>query len=72
MALPTYEDCMLPFLRELADGLPRRTRDIVARLSDVFALTPEERAAALSGGQRVIINRVGWARTYLRSYFKTC
>ena len=66
MAIPTYEDCMLPFLQELADGKPRQTRDIAVSLSDIFGLTPVERAASLGSGQRVMINRVGWARTYLK------
>jgi restriction system protein len=66
MAIPTYEDCMLPFLRVLADGEAHQTKDIVVSLSDVFGLTPDERAASLNSGQRVMINRVGWARTYLK------
>jgi restriction system protein len=66
MAIPTYEECMLPFLKELADGQPHRMKDIVNRLADVFALTPEERAATIPSGHLTIANRVGWARTYLR------
>lgn len=57
---------MLPFLWELADGQPHRMKDIVTRLADVLALTPEERATVLPSGQRTIANRVGWARTYLK------
>jgi restriction system protein len=67
MAIPTYEDCMLPYLEFLSDGKTKQPKEIVAHVSDVFQLTPEERAKTLSGGQRVINNRVGWARTYLRN-----
>lgn len=66
MALPTYEEFMLPFLHAVSDGKPHRTRDLISRLSDVLGLTEDQRAENLSSGQRVAVNRVGWARTYLK------
>jgi restriction system protein len=65
MPIPTYEECMLPLLKQLADGQPHRMKDIIRGVADAVALTPEDQAATLSSGQLVIANRVGWARTYL-------
>ena len=67
MALPTYEMCMLPFLRILEDGKERRFRDVIEAAADHFGLTTEEREQLLpSGNQRAFDNRMGWARTYLK------
>ena len=67
MALPTYEMCMLPFLRILQDGNEHRFRDVIEAAADHFGLTTEEREQLLpSGNQRVFDNRMGWARTYLK------
>lgn len=66
MALPTFEDLMLPLLRLAGDG---RAHDLVTAerlLADALALDPEERAQRLpSGQQRVLHNRIGWASFYL-------
>ncbi len=66
MSLPTYEEFMLPFLRAVADGEPHRTRDLIDQLSEVLQLTEEQRLETLKSGSRVVGNRVGWARTYLK------
>jgi len=66
MAIPDFQDCMLPVLQLLADGAERRVRDLVDPVADQFQLTQTERTAVLpSGERRVIHNRVGWAKTYL-------
>jgi restriction system protein len=65
MALPTYEMCMLPFLRILQDGNEHRFRDVIEAAANHFGLTTEEREQLLpSGNQPVFDNRMGWARTY--------
>jgi len=67
MAIPTYKDCMLPFLSLLQDGKERSIRELGEVLAGHFALTPSERAELLPSGQTgVFVNRVGWARTYLK------
>jgi restriction system protein len=54
MALPTYEMCMLPFLRILLDGNEHRFRDVIDTAANHFGLTTEEREQILpSGNQRV-------------------
>jgi len=66
MSQPTYEDCMLPFLKAIADGQPHTLGELVEQIAEALSLTPEERLQMLSSGQRVIANRVGWCRTYLK------
>ena len=57
---------MLPFLKAISDGAPRSIRELTEDLASALSLTDEERMETLSSGQRVIANRVGWARTYLK------
>ncbi len=52
----------LPALDFLADGQPRRLREIYEEVGEKFGLTPEERAELLpSGSQLRWNNRVNWA-----------
>jgi restriction system protein len=65
MTIPDFQTVMLPVLRAAADGEVRIT-DVVKRLADAFALSPEERAHLLpSGKQTTFANRVHWAKSYL-------
>lgn len=67
MAIPTYKECMLPFLAHLKDGKERHIREVEEALAQHFALTPADRAQMLPSGQTgIFVNRVGWARTYLK------
>jgi restriction system protein len=66
MAIPTYEDCMLPFLKAIADGQQHSLRNLIEKIADALSLSAEDRVEMLPSGQRVIANRVGWARTYLK------
>ena len=66
MAIPDYQTVMLPLLRAAKDG-EVRVGDVVATLSDEFDLTAEEREQSLpSGRQKLMYNRIQWAKTYLR------
>lgn len=57
---------MLPLLELLGDGHEHRFGDAVEALADEFRLSEDERSQMLpSGRDRLIRNRVGWARTYL-------
>ena len=61
MAIPTYEDFMLPVLRKLADGQTYRLRDLYPILASQFQMTPEEREKRPpSGVWRVVDNRIHW------------
>jgi restriction system protein len=68
MAIPTYEEFMLPLLRSIADGQVHRLRDLYSPLAAKFPITDAELAQKLpSGQQRVVHNRIGWARSYLKA-----
>jgi len=58
---------MLPLLQFLADGNEHSLRESEEALAKVFGLSPAERAERLPSGQQgIFINRIGWARTYLK------
>ena len=66
MAVPGYQDFMYPFLKQLEDGKEYRLQDLYVLLAKHFNLTDEEIAEKLpSGKQTLLVNRIGWARTYL-------
>jgi restriction system protein len=65
MTIPDYQTLMLPLLKIAAE---RETRipDVIDRVADQFGLTPEERSALLpSKRQRVLHNRLHWAKFYM-------
>lgn len=67
MAIPDFQSCMLPFLNFLRDGEERQLKEAVKVLANEFRLTPAEMQELLpSGAQPVFINRVGWAKSYLK------
>jgi len=66
MAVPTYDQFMLPLLGLAADGQEHSLRDAVATLADRLAISEADREELLpSGTQTKIYNRVGWAIAYL-------
>lgn len=67
MSIPDYQTCMLPLLRFLEDGHEHSLRESEEALALIFNLTAAERAERLPSGQQgIFINRIGWARTYLK------
>jgi len=65
--LPTYEDLMLPLLKEYAaSSHPRSLKELVPLMADKLGLTEEEKAERLaSGRQSLFYNRLAWAKTYM-------
>ena len=64
--IPSYQDCMLPLLKELKENGTLSYNEATKKISDWFNLSTEERSALLpSGKQTIIKNRVGWAKFYL-------
>jgi restriction system protein len=60
-----YQTLMLPVLRLVAKG-EQRVADIADRVADEFGLSAEERETLLpSGRQRVLNNRIHWAKFYM-------
>jgi restriction system protein len=65
MAIPDYQTPMLPVLRLAAKG-EQRVADVADRVADEFGLTSAERETLLpSGRQRVLNNRIHWAKFYM-------
>ena len=66
MAVPTYDQLMLPLLRLAAANLASDLPTAEKRLADEFNLSDEDRALLLpSGQQSALRNRTGWASFYL-------
>jgi len=65
--IPTYEDLMLPLLREYAaSNRPRSLKELMPLMADKLGLTEEEQAERLpSGRQGLFYNRLAWAKTYM-------
>jgi restriction system protein len=65
MPIPDYQTLMLPVLRLAPKGAQRVT-DVADRVADEFGLSLEERDTLLpSGRQRVLNNRIHWAKFYM-------
>lgn len=66
MAVPGYQEFMYPFLQQLADGKEHSLQDMYELLARHFNLSELEIAEKLpSGKQTLLVNRIGWTRTYL-------
>ena len=68
MPLPIqdFQSFFLPLLLLASDGKIHSMRDAIETLSNQFNLSDEERKVLLpSGTQRIVDNRISWARTYL-------
>ena len=64
--LPKYSDLFLPVLLVMKDGQEKSIQDIAQAVITSLGLDDELLEQRLnSGTQRVIDNRIGWARTYL-------
>lgn len=67
MAIPKYDEIMLPLLRLLGDGQPHHQRELSMQIADHFKLTDEERNLLLpSTTSTYVRNRTGWAGFHLR------
>lgn len=65
--IPDYQTLMLPLLKIVSDKQEHKMRDLIETLARQFNLSEEDRKTLLaSGSQYVFINRVGWAKTYLK------
>jgi len=66
LPIPDFQSFFLPLLLLASDGKILSVRDAIETLSNQFNLSDEERKALLpSGTQRIVDNRISWARTYL-------
>jgi restriction system protein len=67
MAIPEFQDLMLPMLQFHADGHEHCSKENVDFLRRKFGLSEEEISELLpSGKQSIFNNRVSWAKSYLK------
>ncbi len=67
MAIPRYQEIMLPLMETLQDQQAHTLRELDKTLADKIGLTEEERQQWYpSGNQRVFNSRLSWAGTYLK------
>src|SRR5438094_4434019 len=67
MAIPKYDEMMLPILRILGDGDEHLQRELANQIADHFKLTPAERAERLPKVKATYLrHRLGWAGFSLR------
>jgi restriction system protein len=67
MAIPDFQSIMLPLLRHCGDGQEHTPSETVDAVAAKFSLSETERKALLpSGLQEVFVNRVAWAKSYLK------
>ena len=67
MAIPSYQEIMLPVLQVLDEKGLLSVRDLAMVVADKVGLTEQEKEAVLpSGSVLTIANRAGWAGWYMR------
>jgi restriction system protein len=67
MAVPTFEDMMLPLLKFLEDGKRHTINEAEDHLSKELRLTKEEMVQKKpSGNETLFHNRLHWAKFYLK------
>ncbi len=67
MAIPKYDEMMLPLLQLLGGGREHHQRDLAVQVADQFQLNDEERNLMLPSTQSTYLrNRTGWAGFHLR------
>lgn len=67
MAVPGFQEFMLPLLRLGSDGRPYTQKEAVVALADEMGLSDDDRTELLASGQTRLFNRVAWARSYLKA-----
>lgn len=66
MEFPGYQKFMYPFLNHLKDEKEHSLQEMYKAMADYFELDEAQVEKKLpSGKQTVLVNRVGWVRTYL-------
>ena len=67
MAIPQYNEIMLPLLQFMGDGQEHHVKDAVDPIADYFGLTQDEREKLLGNSNKTYLyDRIHWANTYLK------
>ena len=67
MAIPTYEEVMLPLLKLISDGRLYNNKQCEEKLVKEFNLSDEEINQKIQSGKRIFYDRLNWAKTYLKN-----
>jgi len=68
MAVPGFQELMLPALRAVEDGKTYTNAQVNERVAEALSLTADDMAEMLpSGRSKLFYNRCGWAKQYLIS-----
>lgn len=65
MAVPGYQEFMLPLLRIAGDGKEHSISEVMVTLAEEMEIGEQDRDALLPSGQNRYYNRITWAETYL-------
>lgn len=66
MAIPRYDELQLPALKLLSDDIPKKPRDMEAKLAKQFKLKDDEINQMYdSGNGPIFLDRINWALSYL-------
>ena len=66
MSVPKYNEFFPSIIRCLSDGETHSFKELVEYCALDFSLSDADRAETISSGQNKLINRVGWAKSYLK------
>ena len=67
MSIPDFQSLMLPLLEAISNGKDYPNSEIAKTLAQRFGLTEKELEEMLPSGQsKVFVNRVAWAKAYLK------
>lgn len=64
MAVPGFQDLMLPFLQICSDGKERTVSDVGSLIADQLHLTEEDLQELMASGQTKFYNRTAWVKSY--------
>ncbi|UZW12854.1 restriction endonuclease [Clostridium pasteurianum] len=67
MAIPTYEEVMLPLLKYISDRNLYNNKMCEEALAKEFNLSDEEVNQKLQSGKKIFYDRLNWAKTYLKN-----
>lgn len=66
MSVPPYDKFMPLIMAYLSDGKQYTLKEVSEYCSEKMNLSNEDRAETVQSGQPTYLNRIGWARTYLK------
>ena len=66
MAVPRYDEFMPSIIRCLGDGKIHSLKELTEYCAVEFKLNDHDRAETISSGQNKLLNRVSWAKSYLK------